>query len=37
MEDVEEGHPEISGNADVVEEIASLEQVTSRNATPILD
>jgi hypothetical protein len=37
LEDVEEGHPEISGNADVVEEIASLEQVTSRNATPILD
>ena len=28
MEDVEEGHPEISCNADVPEEIVSLEQVT---------
>ena len=28
MEDVDEGHPEISGNADVPEEIVSLEQVT---------
>ena len=28
MVDVEEGHPEISGNADVPEEIQSLEQVT---------
>jgi hypothetical protein len=34
MEDVEEGHPEISGNADVPEEIASLEQVTSRKTHP---
>ena len=30
MENVEEGHPEISGNADVPEDIASLDQVTSR-------
>ena len=28
MEDVDEGHPETSGNADVPEEIVSLEQVT---------
>jgi hypothetical protein len=34
MEDVEEGHPEISGNADVPEEIASLEQVTSSKTHP---
>jgi hypothetical protein len=34
MEDVEEGHPEISGNADVPEEIASLDQVTSSNTHP---
>jgi hypothetical protein len=34
MEDVEEGHPEISGNADVAEEIVSLEQVTSSKTHP---
>jgi hypothetical protein len=33
-EDVEEGHPEISGNADVPEDIASLEQVTSSKTHP---
>jgi hypothetical protein len=34
MEDVEEGHPEISGNADVPEDIASLEQVISSKTHP---
>jgi hypothetical protein len=34
MEDVEEGHPEISANADVPEEIASLEQVISSKTHP---